>query len=242
MSGFEGSFLGDAGKITPETVMECGICWWIYDPSHGDDVWQIAPGTAFAELPAHWRCPNCDAPQHKFMVLGNSDHHERPKRAAGLEEIDDVRAKLSGAYERVADSMRSLPVYNEHLAVSIVGMRRCAHGLIAVAATPWSMNLLLLPHPGETGREGTTRDLAFPSGSYTFIAGHLEGVGVIESCSLFSPMSEFNDPAVVDSVARHAIEALFSAEPEQPVMQKPLSRREFLRPGAARDDLAGRGA
>jgi rubredoxin len=42
----------------------------VYDPAAGDPVWQIAPGTPFAALPAHWRCPNCDAPGHKFMVVG----------------------------------------------------------------------------------------------------------------------------------------------------------------------------
>ncbi|MCO6184613.1 rubredoxin [Rhizobium sp. L1K21] len=50
--------------------MECGICWLIYDPAEGDPVWQIEPGTSFADLPDDWRCPNCDAPQEKFMALG----------------------------------------------------------------------------------------------------------------------------------------------------------------------------
>ena len=240
MSGLEAPFLGDAGKVTPETVMECGVCWWVYNPAEGDDVWQVAAGTAFAELPAHWRCPNCDAPQQKFMVLGNSDHLERPQRAAGLAEIDDATAQLTRAYECVADTMRSLPVYNDKLEVNVVGIRRCAHGMIAVASTPWSMNLLLLPPPGETGREGSSRELAFPSGAYSFIAGHLEGVGVIETCSLFSPMNEFDDPEVVETVARHAIDALFMEEAAHAGRAKPLSRRDFLRAG--RDQTAGQGA
>lgn len=51
--------------------MECGVCWYVYDPAAGDDVWQVPPGTAFADLPDDWRCPNCDAPPHKFMRLGD---------------------------------------------------------------------------------------------------------------------------------------------------------------------------
>ncbi len=35
----------------------------------GDPVWQVAPGTAFADLPDHWRCPNCDGAQEQFMLL-----------------------------------------------------------------------------------------------------------------------------------------------------------------------------
>ncbi|OWK25377.1 rubredoxin [Rhizobium yanglingense] len=51
--------------------MECGICWHVYDPAEGDPVWQIAPGTSFADLPEDWRCPNCDALPSKFMRLGD---------------------------------------------------------------------------------------------------------------------------------------------------------------------------
>lgn len=50
---------------------ECGICWWVYDPSQGDPVAQIPAGTAFAALPGNWCCPNCEAPKHKFMALGD---------------------------------------------------------------------------------------------------------------------------------------------------------------------------
>ncbi|WP_222105076.1 rubredoxin [Denitromonas halophila] len=66
---FEGSYLGDNERIADAAKLECGICWQVYDPAEGDPVWQIPPGTPFADLPAHWTCPNCDAPRHKFMVI-----------------------------------------------------------------------------------------------------------------------------------------------------------------------------
>jgi rubredoxin len=50
---------------------ECGICWQVYDPAEGDAYWQIPPGTPFADLPAHWTCPNCEAGRHKFMKLAD---------------------------------------------------------------------------------------------------------------------------------------------------------------------------
>ncbi|MHB8353640.1 MAG: rubredoxin [Burkholderiales bacterium] len=65
---FEGSFFGDNGKLEASTRLECGICWWVYDPALGDPVWHIPAGAPFSALPEHWRCPNCDAPKHKFMV------------------------------------------------------------------------------------------------------------------------------------------------------------------------------
>ena len=66
---FEGSYLGDVSKLAAATQLECKICWWVYDPAEGDPVWQVAPGTPFAELPAHWRCPQCDGAADQFMVL-----------------------------------------------------------------------------------------------------------------------------------------------------------------------------
>jgi rubredoxin len=66
---FEGSYLGNLAKLPLGARLECKICWWIYDPTQGDPVWQIAPGTPFAELPAHWTCPNCACEKQKFLVL-----------------------------------------------------------------------------------------------------------------------------------------------------------------------------
>ena len=48
---------------------ECRICWHVYDPALGDEVWQIAAGTSFEALPAHWRCPECDAAKDAFLAL-----------------------------------------------------------------------------------------------------------------------------------------------------------------------------
>jgi rubredoxin len=69
MATFEGSYLGEASKIGPETKLECKICWYVYDPAAGDEVWQIPPGTPFVKLPAHWACPNCAGAKEQFMVV-----------------------------------------------------------------------------------------------------------------------------------------------------------------------------
>jgi rubredoxin len=66
--------------MTPETMprtgehtrLECRICWYVYDPAQGDEFEQIPPGTAFADLPDHWRCPQCDAGMDKFLPLDGS--------------------------------------------------------------------------------------------------------------------------------------------------------------------------
>lgn len=56
-------------RLTPTTRLECGICWTVYDPAEGDPERGFDPGVSFAELPEWWRCPRCDAPKDRFMVL-----------------------------------------------------------------------------------------------------------------------------------------------------------------------------
>ncbi len=231
MNPFEGSYGGSARRIHPASVLECGVCWWVYDPTRGDDTWQVPAGTAFADLPGHWRCPCCDAAQEQFMVLSDKAQsegtHQRPIVPPARQAIRQHQRKLMEAYGAADERMRRLPVYNDRLDIQIVGLQQWQDGLLGIVATPWCMNILLLPEAGSHGRmEGTSRDVDFPSGSYPFIAGQLEGYGSIESCSLFSPMEQFDDPAVVAQVARHALVELLR-EPEAPSM----SRRGFLRGG-----------
>jgi rubredoxin len=58
-------------SATVPSRYECGVCWLVYDPSEGDSVWQVPPGTAFEDLPHEWCCPNCDAPRDRFMRVAD---------------------------------------------------------------------------------------------------------------------------------------------------------------------------
>lgn len=66
---FNGSYGGDNQKISPMSRLECKICWYEYDPTQGDAYWQIAPGTAFSQLPEHWVCPECGGKKDDFLVV-----------------------------------------------------------------------------------------------------------------------------------------------------------------------------
>lgn len=67
--GFEGSYLGDASQLNDATILECKICWYQYDPELGDEVAQVAAGTPFSKLPAHWCCPQCEGDKDQFMIV-----------------------------------------------------------------------------------------------------------------------------------------------------------------------------
>lgn len=68
---FEGSYLGDNSRVADDARLECGICWWVYDPCEGDEIGGVPPGTPFASLSADWVCPNCEAPKYKFLVVSD---------------------------------------------------------------------------------------------------------------------------------------------------------------------------
>jgi len=66
---FEGANLGDAASTDVHQQLQCGTCGWVFDPEHGDPVWGVPGGTAFAALPEHWRCPQCDASRDGFIAI-----------------------------------------------------------------------------------------------------------------------------------------------------------------------------
>jgi rubredoxin len=49
---------------------ECLVCGYIYDPQVGDPDGNIAPGTAFEDIPDDWVCPECGAAKDMFEKMG----------------------------------------------------------------------------------------------------------------------------------------------------------------------------
>ena len=44
----------------------CDVCGWVYDPEIGDPDNNVKPGTAFADIPADWVCPECGVDKSHF--------------------------------------------------------------------------------------------------------------------------------------------------------------------------------
>ncbi len=47
----------------------CNTCGYIYDPEEGDPDSDIAPGTAFEDIPDDWVCPTCGASKSDFEPM-----------------------------------------------------------------------------------------------------------------------------------------------------------------------------
>ena len=48
---------------------QCYFCSHIYDEALGDPERGVAPGTAWADVPADWCCPDCGATKADFEVI-----------------------------------------------------------------------------------------------------------------------------------------------------------------------------
>ncbi len=47
----------------------CVLCGYIYDPAAGDPDNDVKPGTAFADLPDDWVCPECGVGKDQFEAV-----------------------------------------------------------------------------------------------------------------------------------------------------------------------------
>lgn len=215
--GFESSYGGDGSKIADDTRLECGICWWVYDPALGDDVEQVPAGTPFRLLPDTWHCPNCAADKSKFMVIGSASV-----------VTEDAVQNLANAYRRAALKVKGLPIYNPTLAVEAIGFREFQGRQAGVIVTPWFMNLTVIPSADDraTWSANDTVRLAFPSGEYDFMLQDLHGFGLVGTCALFAEMHDFTDHEAAQTAAASVADALF--QPEQPAPAPTVSRRQLF--------------
>lgn len=140
-----------------------------------------------------------------------------------------VETALGAAYRAIAPNMRDLPIFNPALEVEVVGLRPHLGGVAAVVVTPWFMNIVFVPPaslPSPAAGERVVRE--FPVGALELLVGQLDGVGIVESRSLFSPMGQFVDRAQALAVANDAAKTLFGPPPEEP-KAAPSTRRELFR-------------
>jgi [NiFe] hydrogenase assembly HybE family chaperone len=218
---FEGSFLGDAARLAPNAVLECKICWHVYDPAVGCDYWQVPAGTPFAALPEEWRCPKCDGARDQFMVIDTDGEAPVRSPATAPPGVDPrltalaatIPTRFEAAFREIhVGQMRGVPLLNETLEVKAIGFRPHGQRVLGLLVTPWFMNIVLVPGPDEDWSglvPGAKEIIAFPSGEYEFVGANRPETGPYKACSLFSPMFDFTSMLQATETARAALAALF---------------------------------
>jgi [NiFe] hydrogenase assembly HybE family chaperone len=160
--------------------------------------------------------------------------------------------KLEAVFTDIADTrMAGLPICNEALRVQAVGFREWEMRWVGVLVTPWTISLVLMPGadaPLQTLGADEKMTWSFPSGSYEFMGLNEPSLGSCQICSLISPVIDVATHEDALNIAKEVMVALFvednsdakrdaerRAEFEaarlkgEKVLDKPLSRRDFLR-------------
>lgn len=153
--------------------------------------------------------------------------------------------RLEGRYRHIhATAMADMPICNPALGVAATGFRTYGGRAFGIVTTPWFMNLVAadLPDgaPSAPAVMGTTLRVGLPAGEVEFIAGELDTIGRIDSCSLFSPVFEFATMEAALETAEEIARAFFdpatlepAPAPAEPVNRRDLLRGRFRRPGEA---------
>ncbi|MGO2434790.1 MAG: rubredoxin, partial [Serratia proteamaculans] len=51
--------------------MQCSVCLWIYDPTLGEPMQDVAPGTCWQDVPDDFLCPECAMGKDVFDPLAS---------------------------------------------------------------------------------------------------------------------------------------------------------------------------
>lgn len=140
-----------------------------------------------------------------------------------------LRATLESRFREIEETrMDGVPILNKNLCVAALGFEPWQDYALGVLITPWFMNLVLIPLDQskftESGPQvGDKRTLGLPAGQVEFILGYEEGYDWSLSCSLFSPVFEFESQSAALETAKAALtEALNEAveldAPEQDML------------------------
>lgn len=130
------------------------------------------------------------------------------------------------------ERMHGVPVLNPALKVECVGFRPWQDYCLGVLVTPWFMSLMLLPCEGDEWeglKIGEKVTHIFPSGAYEFIVGEEEAIGRYLSCSLFSPVFEFDGQEAAVATAEAVMDGLMDGGNREPLGMREKEIERFWR-------------
>lgn len=137
--------------------------------------------------------------------------------------MNDITPILENCFKQIqTQRMNGVPILNPKLHVQAVDFLLYQQAWLGVLITPWFMNLFYLRDDNLAAGEKITHQ--FPAGKFEFVVGYENDIGFYQTCSLYSPMFDFEEQAVAVQTAQAALKALL----EIPEPAK-FSRRDLLR-------------
>ena len=151
-----------------------------------------------------------------------------------MELYDPVLAgkRVTMVFERIhREQMAGLPLLNNALKVATIEFQLFGGRVIGIVSTPWMMSLLMLPGADDRWQSlamGEKQSHDFPGGTYRFLVNVLDGLGVCQMHSIYSPMRDFPNQASAVAAAGDFLDRLMTPAPasdgEAPVDEELLGR------------------
>lgn len=112
-----------------------------------------------------------------------------------MTELNAITRQIENAFQRIEqEQMQGIPLLNPALQVQSIGFQTYQERALGIIITPWMMNLMLLPAEGEDWSDLKPGDKTYhrlPANEYRFMVNEIEGIGICQTHSIYSPMHEF---------------------------------------------------
>jgi [NiFe] hydrogenase assembly HybE family chaperone len=128
------------------------------------------------------------------------------------QKIEDVFLQIE------QDQMQGIPLLNTALKVQSIGFQTYEDRTLGIIITPWMMNLLLLPSENDDWSEmklGDKTHHRLPANEYRFMVNEIDGIGICQTHSIYSPMNEFMNQDHAVAAAESFMQTLM-VEVEEP--------------------------
>ncbi|MEJ2407716.1 MAG: [NiFe]-hydrogenase assembly chaperone HybE [Candidatus Thiodiazotropha sp.] len=112
-----------------------------------------------------------------------------------MPDLETLTQQIESAFKRIErEQMQGIPLLNPALQVQTVGFQSYEGRTLGVVITPWMMSLILLPAASDDWsglKPGDKQHHRLPANEYRFMFNEIEGIGLCQTHSLYSPMHEF---------------------------------------------------
>jgi [NiFe] hydrogenase assembly HybE family chaperone len=136
-----------------------------------------------------------------------------------MTDLETLTRQIESVFKRIEqEQMQGIPLLNPALQVQTIGFQHYQERPIGILITPWMMNLLLLPNEKDDWSDlklGDKQHHRLPANEYRFMVNEIEGIGVCQTHSLYSPMHEFMNQEHAVAAAESFMQTLM-VEVEEP--------------------------
>ena len=148
-----------------------------------------------------------------------------------MSDLTTQAKAIEKTFQRIEqEQMQDIPLLNPALRVQSIGFQTYEGRTLGIIITPWMMNLLMLPAEHDDWSElklGDKTHHRLPANEYRFMVNEIDGIGICQTHSLYSPMHEFLNQDHAVAAAENFMQTLMVevAEPDSDPHQEELLGR-----------------